>query len=256
VNLARPPIAVAAPLVREMCGPGATPAEGETVAPTPLSPARSELAAAIEQLRQAQHEAAVAAGPANRLHQVVADLERAETELAGLRAEDERLLGAWLADGAETARPQPSPATLTAERKLAQLVRDGAAARSALPLAENVHKIAAERVTTLGSACADAAFRAAVEAARAFVAGPYRDSLVAALRHENRLRSLSNALRVCRHSNSSSPASSTALGCANEIDEAIGEARRAAAIEHDFTTGRTFLNALIVDPMASLVPQS
>jgi hypothetical protein len=99
-------------------------AETESIIPRPpLSPVRAELAACIDQLAAAQREAEVAAGPANRLHQVVSQLAAAENELAELRAVDNQVLGEWLASGAENARPQPSPATLEAEKKLAQLTR-------------------------------------------------------------------------------------------------------------------------------------
>jgi hypothetical protein len=62
-------------------------AEIESVTPRPpLSPARGELAAAIELLAAARSEAEAAAVPSRRLTAVVAELDRAERELAKLRS--------------------------------------------------------------------------------------------------------------------------------------------------------------------------
>jgi hypothetical protein len=114
--------------------PSHTPEKMDSIIPaTPLTAARAELAACIDHLAAAQRECEVAAGPANRLQQVVNQLAAAETELSALRGDDERVLGQWLIAGAEDTRPQASPATLEAEKRLAQLAHDGAAARQALP---------------------------------------------------------------------------------------------------------------------------
>jgi hypothetical protein len=217
----------------------------------PLSPARGELAAAIARVDEARRECEIAAGPANRLQQVIHQLAAAENELVALRSVDERALAEWLAAGATNERPQPSVATLEAEKRLAQLTRDGSAARSALPMVETIHKACAEKLTLLGEQREASAYHAAVEAAREFL-GEYSDALITALKFENRLRSLENAMRIAGHNNPRSTASSTAFSCASQIGEAIVAARREAAVEHDFQTGTAFLNRLMADPEATL----
>jgi hypothetical protein len=239
-----------ASVASEMFDPSCTTKEMESIIPRPpLSPARGELARAIALVGEAQRECATAAEPAHRLHEVVAKLERAENELTELRAEDERLLGEWLAAGAADPRPQPSPATLEAERKLAVLVRDGAAARTARPQAETAHRTAVERLTALGEQRQDAGYRAAVEAAEDFLRGPFTTALVAFLRCENRVRSVESALRTAGHGRDPS---STALGCSVGLGEMIAATRRACGVEHDTATGPALLDRLMVDPEASL----
>jgi hypothetical protein len=77
---------VEASQVSEMFDPSDDTPTTELATVRPLSAARGELAACIDQLAAAQREAEVAAAPAQRLAAVVAELERAERELAELRA--------------------------------------------------------------------------------------------------------------------------------------------------------------------------
>ena len=80
-----------------------------TISRPPLPPARAELAACIDRLAAAQREAEVAAIPARRLGAIVAELDRAERELAELRSVDTEVLGEWLATGAENGRRSRRP---------------------------------------------------------------------------------------------------------------------------------------------------
>jgi hypothetical protein len=67
-------IAVAAPLVSEAGDPASDTSEVETATHAPpLTPARAELAAAIQQLLAAQHEAELLAVPARRLADIIAE---------------------------------------------------------------------------------------------------------------------------------------------------------------------------------------
>jgi hypothetical protein len=214
-----------------------------------LSPARAELARAIDLVDEARREAEVAAGPARRLHEVVHKLEWAENELATLRGEDERGLAQWLIAGAEGPRPEPSPATLEAEQKYVEAARDGAAARNALPLAENVHQTAIRRLTAAGRQRQDAGFRAAVEAAEDYLAGPFTAALVTFLHCDTKVRSVEAALHAAGHGADPSP---VALGCAAGLGEAIAAMRRSAGVPHDITTGPALLEVLMADPTATL----
>src|SRR5262249_28864108 len=134
-----------------------------------LSPARGALRAAIELLGAANTELTEAQAPEQRLFAVVSELEAAERDLTACRVEDDRVPGAWLADGAEGERPQSSARTLTAERAFGDLGRNAIAARAALPKHQAKVLDCSERVRDLGIAHRNAAYRTAVEAVREFL---------------------------------------------------------------------------------------
>jgi hypothetical protein len=94
--------------------------------------ARDALRTAIELHAAATAELTASQAPEQRLIAIVHELATAEHDLTACRAEDQRIFGAWLADGAEGKRPRPSAQTLAAERAVTALGRDAVAARAAL----------------------------------------------------------------------------------------------------------------------------
>ena len=212
------------------------------------SPARDALRRAIIELDAVTRELDAALKPAQRLSSAVAELEGAERELTELRIRDNAALAAWLTGSAEDPRPEPSPETLDAERRIEQLNRDGAAARTALPAVEAHLQGLAERVRTLHRERDEAAYRAAVDAARA-CARRWRDRIVGALREEAILRSLHNELAAIGNLGEGVTA---ALGAANVIADLINDTKRRAAVPQDQESGRRLMGALMTDPSAAL----
>jgi hypothetical protein len=212
------------------------------------SPARGALRRAIAELDAMSRELGEAQKPAQRLFAAVAELEAAERSLAELRERDNAALADWLATGAEGPRPESSPATLDAERRVAQLNRDGAAARTALPAVEARLQAIAERVRTLHRERDDAVYWAAADAARAF-ALRWRERLVGALREEATLRGLHTELLTIGNLGNGVTA---ALGAAKVVGDLINEIKRSAAVPHDQESGRRLVAALMADPSAAL----
>ncbi|MGH7048317.1 MAG: hypothetical protein ACREE2_18225 [Stellaceae bacterium] len=204
------------------------------------SAARGELAAAIAEFEVAGAELAAAQQRAGRLDAVVAEWTRHETEQAALVTAERERLGAWLAGDAGAPRPEPGPATLAAAERREMLHRDAAAARLALPEAEQSFGRHAARVRALQSRRDAAICAAAVEAARHYAA-IYRAALIAALEHEAVLYGLRSAL-LARGDQSA----------AARIGELIVEVKRGAAVRHNPQAGRQLLAALASDPKATL----
>lgn len=222
--------------------------DSQTEAPALNSPAREVLRRVMTQLEATSRELDEAQKPAHRLSSAVAELEAAEHTLAELRSQDNAVLAAWLSDGAEGRRPEPSPATLDAERCIAQLNRDGAAARAALPAVEARCQALAERVRILHRERDEAAYGAAFDAARSF-AHCWRAKLLGALRDEATLRSLHNELVTIGNHGDGVTA---ALRAAKAIADLINETKRSAAIPHDQESGRRLISTLMTDPTAAL----
>jgi hypothetical protein len=211
-------------------------------------PGRARLAAESRALAAATSVMETAQQQATRLSAAIAEASLLGTELAALRAADEATLGAWLAGNRGAPRPQPNPAILDAESRLARLAEDAAAARAALPAAEQAFQCRAERVRLLQRRRDDALCAAAVDAARA-AAESYRAVLIAALEQEARLRGLHDELLLWGN-RADSP--SAALAAAAQIGDLITGTRRAAAVERNPAAGRGLIEALAADPDASL----
>jgi hypothetical protein len=212
------------------------------------SPTRDVLRQAIAELDAASRELDEAQRPTHRLSTAVAELEAAEHNLAELRGQDDAVLAAWLTEGAEGPRPAPNPGTLDAERRIAQLNRDGAAPRAALPRAVARSQGLAERVHMLHRGRDEAVYGAAVDAARVF-AERWRVKLVDALRDEAALRGLHSELVTIGNLGDSVTA---ALGAAKAIADLISETRRSAAVPHDQESARRLVAALMTDASARL----
>jgi hypothetical protein len=225
--------------------------ESSAVDPLGLArgPGRARLAAAGAALAAATPALAEAQQRASRLSAAIAAAARFETELAALRAADEARLGDWLAaSGGNEPRPQPNPAILGADHSLTRLSEDAAAARAALPAAEQAFRHCAETVRALQRQRDDAICTAAVEAAHAF-AESYRAALSAALEQEARLRGLRDEL-LLRGNRAEAPPG--ALSAAAQIGELISTTRRAAAVQRNPEAGRDLIEALAADPDACL----
>jgi hypothetical protein len=102
-----------------------------------------------QRLAEAIAEQQVAAEPANRLRTIGEQLAVTRGELAQLRAVDAAELGKWLEAGMPGERPPPSVATLSAERRLAGLLRDQPGVEAALPAALQREQSASELVARL-----------------------------------------------------------------------------------------------------------
>jgi hypothetical protein len=93
----------------------------------------------------------------------------ADAKLQSLRQADQVELGRWIASGAGAtgdSRPEPSAATLSAERDLALAAVDADAARSALPALNDAWHAATERVRATDARRDEAVFAAAAAIAR------------------------------------------------------------------------------------------
>jgi hypothetical protein len=215
------------------------------------TPARTQLAVAIADLARAGAELAAVQEPAIRLGAVIAEAARLEAEVAALRAGEDARLGAWLAGGSTDPRPEPSPATIAAENRLASLASDAIAARAALPGTERLFQQRAERVREVQRQRDTALCGAAIEAARGF-APLYRASLTAALEHEAVLHGLRAELLTRGNRSDANPG---AMDAAARIGELIVEIKRGAGVRRHPEPGRRLLAALASDPDAALEGQ-
>jgi hypothetical protein len=206
-----------------------------------LAAASGELAAATAALEAAQQFA-------SRLSTVIGEASRLEAELATLRMADEMRLGAWLAEGSGEPRPQPGAATQDAETRVAVMAADAAAARAALPAAEQTFHRRAEMVRTWQRQRDEAICGAAVEAAHKFAAG-YHAALTAALECEARLRGLRDELAAWGNRAGAPP---TALAAAAQIAELIAVTKRGATVALNQGAGCRLIAALAADADAEL----
>ena len=217
------------------------------VAPSPRSTVRARLAAAIDELAKADDELAAAHEPATRLAGVIAEAALLEAGLTATRAADEQRLGAWLAAGRRDHRPEP--ATVAAEQHRAALAGDAAAARTALPGAEQAFQRCAARVRELQNRRDEAVCGAAIDAAEDFSAAAYRAALTAALEHEAVLRGLRDELLRCGNRADAMPG---ALAAATRVAELIAETKHAAVVWHNPEAACRLLATLVADPDARL----
>jgi hypothetical protein len=222
---------------------GITRQDGETAG----SPARARLAATAAELAAALAALAAAQEPATRLGAVLAEAAGLEAELAALRSVDEARLGAWLAGGSAEPRPEPDPATTAAERRLEASAADIAAARAALPAAEQSFQSCAERVREAQRRRDMALSGAAIDAATDF-AGRYRAALAAALEHEAVLHGLRDELLMRGNRADAEPG---AMDAAARIGDLIAATKRGAAVRRNPEAGRRLLARLQSDPEAT-----
>jgi hypothetical protein len=213
------------------------------------SAARDALRIAIELHTAAIAELIESQAPEQRLSAAVNELANAEGNLTACRDEDDRVLAAWLADGAQGERPRPSEQTLAAERAVAELGRDAVAARAALPTHQVKVQVCTERVRDLGIARVDAVYLASVQAVREFLDAEFGPAIQRLLVIEAKARSVERALHQLGHGSNPSP---VALGCSVEVATAIRQAKAAAGVPHDDDTGKRLLDCLMSGAEAGL----
>jgi hypothetical protein len=206
-----------------------------------LSPARDRLGQAIAALALAQGNLEGATAPVRRLDAVLAESERLNRELACLQCEDEAELGRWIAEGSFGTRPQPSTETVAVNASLVALSPEVRAVSSALPAARAAQEAAAERVR-LAAAERDAALDAVAVEAAALAAGELTEMLNRVLTVEARIHSLREALGV----------RPGGLAASEKITRTVRQARAAAGVPRNSDAGWRLLDALALDPAATL----
>ena len=206
-----------------------------------LSPARDRLGQAIAALALAQRDLEDATTPVRRLDAVLAEAERLNRELACFQSEDEAELGQWIAQGSFSTRPQPSAATVAANASLVALAPEVRAVSSALPAARAAQEAAAERVR-LAAAERDAALDAVAVEAASVAARELTEMLNRALAVEARIHSLREALGV----------RPGGLAASEKITGTVRQAKAAAGVLRNSDAGRRLLDALALDPAATL----
>jgi hypothetical protein len=212
------------------------------------SPARARLADAIAALALAEAELAAAQERAMRLAAIIAEASGQEIHLAALTAAEERHLGDWLTGGGSDPRPEPNPAIAAAEQRNKALAADAAAARTALPAAEQSFQRCAAKVRDLQRRRDEAVCAAAVDAARDFAA-QYRAALTTALEHEAILHGLRTELLRCGNRADRLPG---ALEAAAGVGKVIDDSKRIALVRHAPQAGQRLLTALVTDSGAQL----
>jgi hypothetical protein len=210
------------------------------------SPARAQLADAIAALALAEAELMAAQEPAMRLAAIIAEAAGQDAQLAALTAAEERQLGSWLASGGVDPRPESNPAIAATEQRNKALAANAAAARTALPAAEQSFQRCAAKVRDLQRRRDEAVCAAAVDAARGFAA-QYRAALTTALAHEAVLHGLRTELLRCGNRADRLPG---ALEAAAGIGKVIDDSKRTASVRHDPQAGQRLLAALVTDPDA------
>jgi hypothetical protein len=216
--------------------------------PRQPSAARAELADVIERLAELLRERETAAEPVNRLGAIESAFNRANAELEQLRVADGERLAAWILDGARGQRPEPNGATLTAERRLAELAADATAVKMVLPPkaaaleALNVQVRAAQRRRD------ELRWQVALDAAREYAATDFRDAILAALRAEAVLRGLYGELIAGGNAGSGDIGGLQAAEGLAQIIQATKRVEMPAAQGR----GRKLLTALLADPHAEL----
>lgn len=215
----------------------------------PISPVRQELRRLNAQVKAAQQELERLRAPERRLQAAIGEHEAAVAELSGLRSEDDRILGDWLAGGAQGARPSVSEQTIECEQRVARLARDASAAQQALPAAVEAVQRASEGMGRLHRQRDDALYRAVVEAAETYASGPLLEAHNAALRHDAVLQGLEAELfDIGNRSSGGSPAQQAAIAVA----EIRRGARDRAGVPYDRTAARKLLAEITNDPDVEL----
>jgi hypothetical protein len=199
-------------------------------------------------LGQAQQQAAAARAPHDRLGAVISNFMAAERALEAAKAEDERILGEWLAEP-DGPRPGPSPRTLAAEARLAALAPDAAAARQAVDQYLPQIRETQAAVTAAGDRHRELIAIAALAASDELIRDELMPRLNAVLETEARLRSVAQALRQRSLATPPWPAAGARSA---QVIEALTQARKQAGVPLDHDSGERLLNALGTDPEAKL----
>jgi hypothetical protein len=130
--------------------------------PAPAQRERVALGASIAALKAATDAAEAAQEPISRLEAAIRAAAELEQEVDRLRREDQARLAAWIVSGTQTARPQPLPALIEAEKRLADVMRDATAAKEAMPRLANRAAAASDAVRVAAARRDEAAYLCAI----------------------------------------------------------------------------------------------
>ncbi|SRR6266851_1005594 len=212
------------------------------------SPARASLASTIARLKAATAAYAPVAEGNNRLAAVESRGRELQEKLKLLTAKENERLGAWYLAGCEGPRPEPTQERLAVEIELGQIAADVMAVQKIRP----AHDIEANRLAAVVRAAQterDAALYATViEIAGAWLAGPYREALIAMFRVEAVMQGLVEELTERAVGQMPAPS----LVVVAEIREAFKAIWAATSVDPNRAPGRRLLAALVDDPNATL----
>jgi hypothetical protein len=218
----------------------------------PEQPERDRLRNAIERVASLTKALTEASAPITRLSAITGALAAAEADLARCRAADDCRLGEWLVTGGEGARPEVSLATLEAERRVAGLARDGAAARAAMPALEASYQQAAAPIRAAQSERDAAVYAVAGEVGMFFVRTIFRQRIAELMATEAVAVGLVRALAEASPRNDGSPDDPRPLAAAALITEALYREQQAGQAVAGIDRGRRLLRALASDSEAVL----
>jgi hypothetical protein len=167
-----------------------------------------------------------------------------------VRSEYDRRISAWYADGCPGCRPDESADLAALENTVRQLTQDGNASRPALADAQSALDEQSARLGSLGLQKTSALFRAAAEAAGAFLETECRPAMIASLL---KLGVIENLAAELRRIGIRDP---EAMSVSRDLDKMLLAARQSVAVRGSQHPAADFLARLGQDPTATLsVPQ-
>jgi hypothetical protein len=213
----------------------------------PLEPTRQRLAEAITALEHAHGAVELAAEPVHHLTEILTEHDRLQGQLHELVDRDEKLTGEWLAGGRIGPHPGAAADTQQLHDQIVRMGAEVAAARRTLPVKEQLHRAAIER---LGEATAarDAALDEVACVVADAVAGRLTEALNQSLTIEAQLLCVHHALLERARDRTNSGAGHAA----ERIAVMIRAAKRNAGVPHNSESGRWLLQALATNPKATL----
>jgi hypothetical protein len=212
-----------------------------------LSPARHRLRQCIAAVDHARREAERAAEPVNRLSEVIGEHERLQRQLNELYLRDEAATGEWVAGGRVGLDPGEKAAdTRATNDRIIGMRAEVQGARRVIADKEKAHRSAVEQLQAAQRERDGAVYATAVECA-GDLAGELTGALNRALAIEAKIRSVRDALVV-----RSDAGDTAAAGAASRLIAVILAARQAAGVPGDNVSGRVLLEALAMDPGATL----
>ena len=212
----------------------------------PLTPARHQLRQTIARCDRARREAQDAATVVGRLNAIVDEHTRLQAELHELYVRDERARGEWIAAGRVGLDPGNPADTKLLCNNITGMADELAAARRVLPAKEELHGDAVRKLQAAQTERASAVAAVAIEVCED-LARELTEKLTAALAVEARARSVIASLHARGNTGDSA-----AGHAAEKITAMIIAAKRGAGVPHDATSGPALLEALCVDPGATL----
>ncbi len=212
-----------------------------------LSPARHRLRQCIAAVDRARREAESAGKPVHRLSEVIGEHERLQRQLNELYLRDEAATGEWIAGGRVGLDPGENAAdTRATNDRIIGMRAEVAAAKRVLPEKEQLHRSAIGRLQAAQHDRNSAVYDTATEYGED-LAGEFTAALNQALRVEAKIRSLRDALAA-----RGNYGDTAAAGAASRLITVIQAARQAAGVPEDNASGPALLEALAIEPGATL----